>query len=227
MTFTNTHDAAQNLIDMANAGKIIQGDWGDWGDGYETACFYSALVPGAEGTEDCPAWLMPQWFADLVPWIDDKSEPEDAIPNALALGLALQAGVKDWDSLRFDVLALCVRKAWRSAERVVDPEASYWPAVDAVCKDVIAACEARDGKRLKAAWPAAYAAEHAPRAADACSAAAAPNAAWRAAKTAVYVSGWPEGAAPLAAAWARTLPVDIINLLCEHAGIDKPERGET
>lgn len=223
MTFTNTHDAAQNLIDMANAGKIIQGDWGD---GYETACFYSALVPGSSYTFGCPAWLMPQWFADLVPYIDDKSEPADVIPNALALGSALQAGVKDWDSLRFDVLALCVRKAWRSAERVVDPEASYWPDVDAACKDVIAACEARDGKRLKAAWPAAYAAEHAPRAVDAWTKAAAPNAAWRAAKTAVYVSGCPKTGAPKAAAWSRAQGNDIIDLLCEHAGIDKPERGE-
>lgn len=61
------------LLALHKQGRVIRGEWHGISDaGRETACLYAALVPGARGTNACPARLMPQWLADLVPDIDDN-----------------------------------------------------------------------------------------------------------------------------------------------------------
>ncbi|MCX8502095.1 MAG: hypothetical protein ORO03_10450, partial [Alphaproteobacteria bacterium] len=52
------------IIEHLNAGTLIRHKWSGRDDrGRELACLYSALVPRAISTDDCPASLMPQWIA--------------------------------------------------------------------------------------------------------------------------------------------------------------------
>jgi hypothetical protein len=63
----------ERLRALAREGRIIRNSWGGkTPDGRETACLYAALVPGAKETSGCPAGLMPQWIANMVPDIDDN-----------------------------------------------------------------------------------------------------------------------------------------------------------
>ncbi len=61
------------LLELYKQDRIIQGKWvGIDREGRETACLYAALVPGARSTDSCPARLMPQWLAEMIPSISDK-----------------------------------------------------------------------------------------------------------------------------------------------------------
>lgn len=67
----------ERLLALHKQGRVIRNKWRGLSEtGMETACLYSALVPGASGTNGCPAWLMPQWLADLIPGIDDCGTSE-------------------------------------------------------------------------------------------------------------------------------------------------------
>ena len=48
---------------------------GQWTDGQGRACLLAALSPEvatASSASRCPAALMPLWFAELTPWLDDE-----------------------------------------------------------------------------------------------------------------------------------------------------------
>ncbi len=50
-----------------------------WTDGHERACalaWMSREVRDAESADACPASLMPQWAAEVIPWIDDTPSAE-------------------------------------------------------------------------------------------------------------------------------------------------------
>jgi hypothetical protein len=53
-------------------GRIIQNDWRrDGDDGRELVCALAAFGPDINAASDCPADLMPQWLAEMVPVLDD------------------------------------------------------------------------------------------------------------------------------------------------------------
>lgn len=63
----------ERLLALHKQGRLIRFHWDGIDDaGRATACLYAALVPGASGTGDCPASLMPQWLANIVPYVDDR-----------------------------------------------------------------------------------------------------------------------------------------------------------
>jgi hypothetical protein len=52
---------------------------GQWTDGHERACalaWMSREVLDAESAGACPASLMPQWAAEVIPWMDDAPSAE-------------------------------------------------------------------------------------------------------------------------------------------------------
>jgi len=67
----------ERLQTFINEGRIVRHVWlGIDAQGRETACLLAALSPEAGEAEDacaCPAAVMPGWFANLTPWIDDEA----------------------------------------------------------------------------------------------------------------------------------------------------------
>ena len=66
------------ILRCLEAGTLQRGAWtGKLPDGRETACLLAAIFPQAglqQSSRGCPAALMPQWIADLTPWLDDRAE---------------------------------------------------------------------------------------------------------------------------------------------------------
>jgi hypothetical protein len=69
-------DRIERLNRFIVEGRVIRGGWfGEDEHGRETACLLGALAPEAGEAEDvfaCPAGVMPEWFASLTPWMDDR-----------------------------------------------------------------------------------------------------------------------------------------------------------
>jgi hypothetical protein len=196
-----------------NEGRISQGFWRNNGNnGREMVCALAAFGPDINGSGDCPADLMPQWLAKLVPSIDDGIKL-DEVPW-FAGGLIERARkwhVLDdaaWGRIRTGFLIAAIKHALQSAEPVQpDPKPAYWKQVTDACEQVISALEA--GGDLKAAATAAtaaaaasaaYAADAAVYAADAAVAAVAVYA--DAADAAVYAAVYAADAASADAASA-------------------------
>jgi hypothetical protein len=72
----NIEDRVERLNRFISEGRIIRGGWfGTDEHGRETACLLGALAPEAGEAEDacvCPASVMPEWFAYITPWMDDR-----------------------------------------------------------------------------------------------------------------------------------------------------------
>ena len=145
-----------------NEGRISQGFWRNNGDdGREMVCALAAFGPDINGSGDCPADLMPQWLAELVPNIDDGIDLAD-VPW-FAGGLIERArkwhvlDAEAWGRIRTGFLIAAIRQALRSAEPVQPtPAPAYWEQVKDACAQVIEALETGGG--LKAARAAAAAA---------------------------------------------------------------------
>jgi hypothetical protein len=61
------------------SGLLIQGKWRDTAaDGRFLACGLGVLGDEIKSTGDCPAQVMPQWLARMVPWFFDNQEANDA-----------------------------------------------------------------------------------------------------------------------------------------------------
>ncbi len=111
-----------------------------WGDGQKTACLYSALVPGAKGTDNCPADIMPQWLANVTPGLDDN------ISNAGWSNRMRRYGVlssqwhvispERWEYIRRQWSADCIERAVEIAARL--EHGDYWSGVQAACAAIIA-----------------------------------------------------------------------------------------
>ena len=133
--------AIQRLNGHIEAGTLIRGRWtGTDEQGRHLACLLAAMVPecGKEQMASvCPAELMPQWLAQLTPWIDDAGS-DAAWPGVVRRYAAVAArwhalSAEEWRRLDYAVRALCVREAMRHT-----PDAT----VISVCGRAATLCEA-------------------------------------------------------------------------------------
>jgi hypothetical protein len=192
-------------------GRIIQNDWRRSAeDGRELVCALAAFGPDINSSSDCPADLMPQWLAELVPVLDDGLAAADVpwFMGELVRGAKCWRILDEaaWDRIRTGFSIGLVRQAIASAKPALgETPPAYWTDVESACDRVIAALEAGDVNQLEearaAAWAAARAAEAAARAAEAAARAAARAAAW-AARAAARAAEAAARAAARAAAWA-------------------------
>jgi hypothetical protein len=112
-----THEArVQNLRKHIKMGTLVRKEFGD---GYERACLLSALAPevverdGSGNASRCPAHVMPTWFAQLTPNIDDfvSLDSWDRLMREYA-ALAAQWHVlskQDWNWLHFSFRIICLK----------------------------------------------------------------------------------------------------------------------
>jgi hypothetical protein len=185
-------------------GRLIRDQWtGNDAEGRATACWLAALFDEAASSENpasCPADQLPQWFAYLIPWMDDKGTKKRWFGFAERLSAVLKAPrtADQWHRAEYAVRALCVREAMRHTDDASALE---------ICEKVISLCgsvtsgEARNSKAFSAARRSANAlyfmtacgmeSEYAARsAAAAAEAAAVSDAASYAASTAI-IAGVP------------------------------------
>jgi hypothetical protein len=210
--------AAKNAMKMLADGRMIRGAFHRVVDGRKMACLYASAIPGAASVENCPASGMPQWVADLTPWIDDAGTPctcgksEDSIEARTAtcvwhrnmhryIVAMAQWHVltdADWSNISRQFRAECCRSALASAATVVPAGAPYCPAVVAAVT-AIRNCLLSGSEPTDQMWDAAARAK-----AAAARAAAADQAAiaawWEAAEAATAAA---EAAAAEAAAIAE------------------------
>lgn len=72
MTQRDIDPQARNpILDHLERGTLVR----DWGDGHQRASLYTALVPGAVNSDDCPSHIMPQWLADLTAAFTHRLSP--------------------------------------------------------------------------------------------------------------------------------------------------------
>jgi hypothetical protein len=128
------------LATFRSEGRLVRNKWGGNDDsGREVACLLAALSPevlAAESPYECPASVMPKWFAKLTPWIDDTGSVEKW-PSVIEryANLARRWRVlsdETWNRLDYSVQAICVREAMR---RTTNPR-----SIEA-CTDVVALCD--------------------------------------------------------------------------------------
>ena len=188
---------AQERIELAakahTEGRIIQGAWRRGGDsGRELVCALAAFGPDINSANDCPADLMPEWLAHLVPTLDDGVAAKD-VPwfSGELIARAHRWSALDadaWGRVQRAFLVATIRQALEAAERVQpSPRPAYWDQVQDACGQMIVALKnnekitaaAESAAAESAARAAAWAAESAARAAWAAESAA--WAAWAAA----------------------------------------------
>ena len=145
----------EQRIDLAEIalkeGRIAQGFWRHDRGGREMVCALAAFGPDINGSGDCPADLMPQWLASLVPAIDDGINLAD-VPW-FAGGLIERARkwhVLDdaaWERIRTGFLIGSIKRAIQSAEPVQpEPAPAYWAQVKQACDQVITVLETGGNK---------------------------------------------------------------------------------
>ncbi|MEG3153035.1 hypothetical protein U1769_24340, partial [Sphingomonas sp. ZT3P38] len=147
-------------------GRIIQGAWRrndggkGKGPGRELVCALAAFGPDINGSGDCPADLMPQWLAQLVPTLDDGIDAKD-VPwfSGELIARAKRWHTLDgaaWERIRTGFLIMSIRDALASAEPVQpDPKPEYWQKVVDACEGVINALEGKGDLSLARAAAAA------------------------------------------------------------------------
>ena len=114
----------QVILDHLERGTLCRNTWtGKLSDGRKTACLLAAIWPAAGkkwSSADCPASLMPQWLADLTPWIDDN--PTDAAWEGFIRRYAAlvpffgRMSSEQSDALSRRFRASCVRKLMNYAD---------------------------------------------------------------------------------------------------------------
>lgn len=110
----------RRLNDAIERGEVIRNQWTSEHGGRKLACLLATLAPEVLGpsyggsADNCPADVMPTWFAHFVPWIDDAGT-EAAWRGNIERFAALLAypGYQhlDWDAFRERVLDACVAEA--------------------------------------------------------------------------------------------------------------------
>ncbi len=170
MTITmNNEQRCERLDQFIRENRLIRKAWtGTDAQGRETACLLAALAPEcAKGNViECPSELMPQWLAELTPWIDDAPSEEAwpvIVKRYAELSHRWHVLTPDaWSRLDFTARAIAVRKA---REFVPASRVGVMNAID----DVLALLgRATDGGDVNAnEWAAARVAARAARAAEA------------------------------------------------------------
>lgn len=116
---------AERLNTYIAEGRLIRKAWtGTDAQGRETACLLAAMSPDVAAKHEaraCPADIMPQWFAELTPWIDDAGSVE-AWPGMVRRYAALAARwhvltPEDWRRLDYRVRLICLDEADRHYAR--------------------------------------------------------------------------------------------------------------
>ncbi len=178
----------ERLLTFIREDRIIRHAWtGTDARGRETACLLAALAPEVAEAEDvgaCPASVMPAWFANLTPWIDDKSS-EAEWPRMVRRYAACAARWSSLDDAAWRRVEVATRRSsvieamsHTTQEDVLDScrEALAWLDDDMPeqsRKELRASLEAVARAATKAEASAARAAARAARAARAVAAAAA------------------------------------------------------
>ena len=139
---TEGTNAMNPILKHLQAGTLLRGDWGD---GRDLACLYSAMFPGATSTANCPSEHMPQWFADIIPLLDDMVSLDGWEARMRRFALASEKfhviSPEGWDDIRRKFLAGTIRQAVDSA-RPVSATLQCWPQVESACLAVATAFEA-------------------------------------------------------------------------------------
>lgn len=157
--------AAERYEQYRSEGRLLRGAWTDEQDGKQRAYWLAALSPEVERAqrpEACPSALLPQWFALLVPWMDDNGTESGWADRSLRFGQLLRRmptlgapGSEAWERLRIAVLLAILDE---SVSHV--PEDEQWGARAAIAQ----VREALQGRGdLAAARAAAWAAGAADR----------------------------------------------------------------
>jgi len=181
--------AAVDLLDSAVAADtVIRGEWTRTEDGRERACLLASLSPvcGVERTSmACPASVLPGWFAECVPWLDDCGS-EAAWPEMIRTFADLLRDSVDAEPALWERLNL----HWRRGALAETMAHTYDLAALGICAEVAAMLDAElAGEQIDSeAWESARG--------DAWAAPAPATAAWAAAAS---TSTW---AAADAASWA-------------------------
>lgn len=149
--------AADQILRRLHSDRLLRCEWTDGDrveDGYERACLLAAAAPEIVGEDRigdpalCPAEILPQWLADLTPWIDDSGSlelwPEHVERYAAALSRSDVLGEGAWHRLELRVRGLAY-VALRRLAAVHAPE--LLPLVDK-CIEFYAHAVADDGDLL-------------------------------------------------------------------------------
>jgi hypothetical protein len=191
-------------LDAAHAaGKLKQSTWGN---GFNTVCMMSALVPGAYSSESCVTAGWPEWLVELnIRMFDGAETIQAAWEFAHSVAIACVRPI-DYDAARDRFLIAVLTEGDHSVSaslRKVKCEEGWWyisnEAVDTVAALLTRRLAAEDvTEQLNAAAAAARAALRDAWAAEAAEARAA---AWAARAAAAAWVAWAAEAA-WAAAWA-------------------------
>ena len=206
--YTVPPEVAAHVVALADAGRIIRGEWSSGAREY--VCALAAFGPDIYSPDDCPAEYMPGWLAQLIPTLDDGLF-DDRAANVFGRQLGERAAkwsvvtAKGWTRVSVGFRVACIEQALEAAEAVQPtPRPDYWDQVHGACGMVLAAL--RSDQPAGVARAAAGAAAKAARAAAGIARAAAEVAAWPAeaawAAEAAEAAVW---AAPGAAAYQRLI----------------------
>jgi hypothetical protein len=152
-----------------NEGRIIRGGWlGTDAQGREMACLLAALSPeagDARRADACPAAVMPGWFANLTPWIDDGGSTAEW-PRVVRRYAACAARWSALDEAAWRRVEVAARRAsvveamrHTTDERVLDACRGVLVWLDDDMPEssqtaVVAAARAAGGTARTAAWAA-------------------------------------------------------------------------
>ncbi|KPH66354.1 hypothetical protein ADT71_06720 [Novosphingobium sp. ST904] len=143
--------------------RIIQHNWRvQDNQGRVLVCALAAFGPDINSAKHCPADLMPQWVAELIPAIDDGIAANqvqwfsgELITRARKWHVLDDAA---WERIRTGFMIAGIKQAIAAASKAQpDPVPEYWQQVTTACNNVIEALQS--GKDLAAARAAAWAAE--------------------------------------------------------------------
>jgi hypothetical protein len=246
------NERVEHLNMMINEGRVIRNAWTGLDEqGRETACLLAALAPEVAEAEDsgaCPASVMPGWFADLTPWIDDEAS-EAEWPHMVRRYAACAARWSLLDNAAWRRVEIASRRAsvveamsHTTQEGVLDAcrEALAWLGAgmpEQSRKELLASLEAVAGAATRAesaaraaAWAAPESEARAARAARAAAVVAsrAAGAAAAAAAAAVSAAAWAVAAAEAAVVEAQAEAADritdaVLTALEKECGLNQKE----
>jgi hypothetical protein len=141
VTYKPTAEMLARVDRLDSYGGIVRGKWqGRDAKGREIACWLGALDPKIRDTNACPSNVMPEWLADLTPFLDDE------VSNAAWPGLwsRYRALLGRWHVLDDE--------AWRRFDlrtrdaMAVEAEAAWDHIADACLSAIEDECDRAEGK---------------------------------------------------------------------------------
>jgi hypothetical protein len=179
---------------------LIQNGWHDEGDdGRKLACALGVLGDEVDGADKCPAEVMPEWLAQMVPWFFDAQPFADAKEWGLRFyaelarlkgEVPLSVGYDWWASV------VCPIVIEAAEAREIDP--TPWRALQALHQraaggDIAPEADWQDAVAAVRAWASAWASASA--------------SAWASASASAWASAW---ASASASAWALKVDRAVI-----------------